>query len=218
MVSSNIEKSIQLAISFAKKWEKLASKSPNGTSYYSNTDSLPDSTLVYAYPDGKGYSIGWGIYDTLNDGTKITGRQFSIPKGRADSEIVMEMREKEKQIRGWITKDLTIPQYAAVLDVVYSAGAGSLKYNGSALLNAINSGSDISPVLLTTAITDSGTGNVLTVLKNRRKDEAQLFNGSYNDTYSYYLRNESTVNYAVIGGVIIALTGYIYYLKTKKII
>lgn len=34
----------------------------------------------------------------------------------------------------------------------------------------------------------------------------------------FYFNNKKTINYAIVGGIIILLTGYIYFLKNKKII
>jgi LPXTG-motif cell wall-anchored protein len=44
-----------------------------------------------------------------------------------------------------------------------------------------------------------------------------LWDGNYNELYSYYLRNATTINYATIGIILIGITGYVYYLKKKKV-
>lgn len=213
----NRENAIQIALKFTKGWEKLASTTPNKTSYFKSPDSQPNDAVVYAYPDGKGYSIGWGTYNNLHDGTKITGRNFNITKQRSDYEIETEMRKTEGILFNKITRELTDEQYAAILDYSYNAGAYSLSKNYPNILDAINNGEDIS-MLATAAITDSGSGKVLTNLKNRRKDELQLYNGNYSQTYSYYLKNSTTINYSVIGLAVIGIAGYVYYLKKKKVI
>ena len=57
------------------------------------------------------------------------------------------------------------------------------------------------------------TGAVSSGLKNRRKDEIALYNGNYNALYDYYLRNSPAIDYAILGIIIIAVTGYIYFKK-----
>jgi GH24 family phage-related lysozyme (muramidase) len=222
----NIDKALAIAVEHSKKWEGLASKSPSKTIMLSRTSS-PD-TLVYAYPDGKGFSIGWGSYGSLSDGTKVT-KGMSITKERADQEILWEYKQKEAQVRSKINPSrlnaLNEAQYAAILDTAYNAGVGSLSYNSNikgdkftSILDAVNAGQDITDILPKVAISDSATGKVSSHLVKRRKDAAQLWNGHYDSLYQIYLRNADTVNYAVIGVVIIALTGYVWYLKKRKVI
>ena len=192
----NRETAIQIALDFTKKWEQLASSSPNKTSYFKNTSSLDSNTTIYPYPDGKSYSIGWGTCD-------------------ADSEIETEMRRIDNIIFSKITRDLTDNEYAAILDYSYNAGAYSLSKYYPNILKAINDGTDIS-ALKSAAITDSRTGNVLNGLKNRRLDEISLYNSNYSPTYSYYLRNETTINYALIGLILVVTFGGYLYFKRKK--
>lgn len=219
----NREVAIQIAREHIKKWEKLASSNPSRVSYVSSTAS--PNTLVYAYTDGRGFSIGWGSYDTLSDGTKVT-RGFSITKARADAELDYELREIEKGIFPKIKRPLTETQYAAILDTAYNAGPGSLSYTSNkagdkftSLLTAINSGQDTTNIFPKVAITDSGTGKVLTSLVNRRKDAAELWNGKYDTLYQQYLRimaqNPNLVNYTLIGGVLVGIGVYLYILKKK---
>jgi LPXTG-motif cell wall-anchored protein len=210
----NRENSIQIALDFTKKWEQLASSSPNKTSYFKNTSSLDSNTTIYPYPDGKSYSIGWGTNDALSNGTKIT-KGTTITKSVADSEIEAEMRSIDNIISSKITRNLTDNEYAAILDYSYNAGAYSLSKYYPNILKAINEGGDIS-ALKSAAITDSRTGKVLTNLKNRRLDTISLYNSKYSPTYSYYLRNETTINYALIGLILVVTFGGYLYFKRKK--
>jgi len=210
----NRENSIKIALDFTKKWEQLASSSPNKTSYFKNTSSLDSNTTIYPYPDGKSYSIGWGTYDALSNGTKIT-KGTTITKSDADREIEAEMRRIDNIIFSKITRDLTDNEYAAILDYSYNAGAYSLSKYYPNILKAINDGTDIS-ALKSAAITDSRTGNVLNGLKNRRLDEIILYNSNYSPTYSYYLRNETTINYALIGLILVVTFGGYLYFKRKR--
>jgi LPXTG-motif cell wall-anchored protein len=210
----NQDNAIQIALDFTKKWEQLASSSPNKTSYFKNTSSLDGNTTIYPYPDGKSYSIGWGTYNVLSNGTKIT-KGTTITKSDADREIEAEMRRIDNIIFSKITRDLTDNEYAAILDYSYNAGAYSLSKNYPNILQAINDGADIS-ALKSAAITDSRTGNVSSNLKNRRLDEISLYNSNYSPTYSYYLRNETTINYALIGLILVVTFGGYLYFKRKK--
>jgi len=210
----NRDNAIKIALDFTKKWEQLASSQPNKTSYFKNTSSLDSNTTIYPYPDGKSYSIGWGTYNVLSNGTKIT-KGTTITKSDADSEIEAEMRRIDNIIFSKITRDLTDNEYAAILDYSYNAGAYSLSKNYPNILQAINDGADIS-ALKSAAITDSRTGNVLTNLKNRRLDEISLYNSNYSPTYSYYLRNEKTINYALIGLILVVTFGGYLYFKRKR--
>ena len=214
----NKEDAISVAMAFIKKWERLGSKSPSGGSWSPEAaDKLPLDTKLYSFPDGRGYSIGWGSYDTLpSDGTKVTS-SLVIDKARADEEFRIEVYDKVVPILDkFLTRELNEYQYAALVSFGYNAGPYALKYNN--LIDAVNNGGDVISILKKTALTDSRTGEISNGLINRRKDEANLYSGNYNELYSYYLRNATTINYATIGIILIGLTGYIYYLKTKKVI
>lgn len=210
---ANIENSIQIALAFAKKWEQLASKSPNKTSYFSKPDSVAGDTIVYSYQDGsKGRSIGWGTYNKLSDGTKVT-KDLTITKSDSDYEIETEMRKKESDVRKQFDIEaLTDTQYAAILDYAYNAGAFAFNRNG--LKDAIENNGDVESALKGASITQDGV--VISNLKDRRKDEAQLWSGNYNELYSYYLRNATKINYIAIGTITIALSVYMYWLIKHK--
>jgi lysozyme len=213
----NKEASIQVAMEFIKKWERLGSKSRSGGSYSpEQAKSLPLDTILYSFPDGQGYSIGWGSYNKLPDGTRVTANT-TITKEKADYAIEYEIRNTIiPVIDKLITRPLTENQYAALISFSYNAGPYALNYNNFA--GVINNTGDVESVLKKTATKDSGTGQISNGLINRRKDEAMLWNGSYNELYSYYLRNSSTINYGFIILVGVGLTFYIKYLKNKNIL
>jgi LPXTG-motif cell wall-anchored protein len=213
----NKDSALSIAMAFIKKWEGLGWKTPSGGTYsYTNADSLPADTKLYAYPDGNSYSIGWGTYNQLpSDGTLIKSNT-SITKEMADDEFRTEVSDKIMPVLDqYITAPLNEYQYAALISFGYNAGPEAIKFNN--LIDAVNNGGDVVGILKKTAITEKSTGKVSNALINRRKDEASLYSGNYNDLYSYYLRNSNSINYAVIGLVMIALTGYVYYLKKKKV-
>jgi len=214
----NKEVAISVAMEFIKKWERLGSKSRSGGSWSPDqAKNLPLDTKLYSFPDGHGYSIGWGSYDTLpSDGTKVTS-SLVIDKARADEEFRIEVYDKVVPVLDkLITAPLNEVQYAALISFMYNAGPYALRYNN--LDDAINNGGDVIGILKRTALTDSRTGQVAPGLINRRKDEAALYSGQQNELYSYYLRNATTINYATIGLLVVGITAYIFYLKHKKVI
>lgn len=220
----NRQNAIKIAVEHAKKWEGLCCRekySGASNKYFSSISSLPNNTQIWSYPDGKGFSIGWGSYNKLSDGTPVTAN-LSITKEKADYELLKEMQDIDNQLYPKINATITEFQYAALLDTAYNAGVGSLSFTSNragdtftSLLTAVNSGQDTTNIFPKVAITDAGTGRVLPTLVNRRKDAANLFSGKYNELYSFYLRNQQTINYAVIGAIIIGLTGYVYYIRKK---
>jgi GH24 family phage-related lysozyme (muramidase) len=214
----NKEVAISIAMEFIKKWERLGSKSRSGGSYSpEQAKSLPLDTKLYSFPDGKGYSIGWGSYNTLpSDGTKVTST-LVIDKGRADEEFRIEVYNRIIPVLDkLITAPLNEVQYAALISFMYNAGPYALKYNN--LDDAINNGGDVISILKRTALTDSRTGKVSNGLINRRKDEAALYSGQQNELYSYYLRNATSINYSTVTLLVLGIAAYIYYLKQKKVI
>jgi GH24 family phage-related lysozyme (muramidase) len=227
----NREKAIQIAVKHAKKWEGFCCREPyrSGVSnkYFSNVDSLPKDTKVWSYPDGRGFSVGWGSYNKLSTGASVTATT-SISKEQADKEIEIEMREVDKLIFPKIKVPLTETQYAALLDTAYNAGSGSLNYTSNrrgetfpSLLTTVNTGGDTSKIFPKVAISDSGSGKVLPSLINRRNDASKLFSGGYDYLYAiqqFYQDNKKTINYAAIGLILLGMGGYLYYLKKKGII
>jgi len=210
------QSSIDIAIAFAKNWEKLASKNPDRTVYFTNTESLAPSTIIYAYPDTKkGYSIGWGTFGELQDKTKVK-YGTTITKEQADNEIVAEIERVEAAIRDKITVELNEYQYAAILDYAYNAGEGALNYNN--LIGVINSGGDVVSVLKKSAITINNGATVLSNLKNRRIDEGLLWEGKQNSLYSMYLRNAATIDTVAIVGGTALVAGLIYWYWKKGVI
>jgi lysozyme len=211
----NKESAILVATEYIKKWENLGWKTPTGGSYTpSQAKDLAYDTTFYPYPDGKGYSIGWGTYATLRTNGKAITKSTRITKVEADQNLDAEIRNT---IVPYLDKNLKVEltenQYAALISLAYNAGPASIKYNG--LLNAINSySSNVENIWKSVANTDQRTGLVLSSLKNRRKDETMLWNGSYNELYSYYLRNSIDINVLLLGVLIIG--SIIYYRRRFK--
>jgi len=208
----NRQNAIRIAKEHLKKYEGFSSKSPDKNVPYSSVLPINDSAIVYAYPDGKGYSIGWGTYDRLSDGTKVS-KGFSINKKRADYELDVKLAKIDKEVFPQLKRVLTDTQYAALLDTSYNAGSGALKYKG--LLDAVNTGKDTTNIFPKVAITDSKDGKVLPFLIKRREDAAKLYNGFY-DQY-YKIKKVVSENKGKIGiGIGLLLISLSLYLYKKK--
>ena len=212
------ESAIQIAFEFIRKWETLGRKTKT-SGFYSpaQAKNLPLDTKLYPYPDGSNnrLSIGWGTNDTLRtNGQKITSNTV-ITKAEADANLEAEVRN---QIVPYIDKNvkanLTENQYAALISLAYNAGSGAIKYNG--LLDAVNSNSpNVTTIWKQLALKDSTTGQISSGLKNRRKDESMLWDGSYNELYSYYLRNNVNANVTLLAALVIVSSFY-YWKRFKK--
>ena len=214
----NKEAAIQIAFEFIKKWETLGRKTKTSGFYTpAQAKNLPLDTKLYPYPDGSNnrYSIGWGTNDTLRtNGKKITSNTI-ITKAEADANLEAEVRNQivpyfDKNIKAELTEN----QYAALISLAYNAGSGAIKYNG--LLEAVNSQSpSVTTIWKNLALKDSTTGQISSGLKNRRKDESMLWDGSYNELYSYYLRNNININVTLLSALVI-VSGFYYWKKFKK--
>jgi lysozyme len=213
---ANIDNSIRIAAEFIKKWEKLSSSSATVNKIISST--VPDSTIVHSYYDSVGniWTIGWGNTYYAN-GSKVKSGD-TITKAEADKLLLVIVKEKEAAIRSSIPyQKLTDNQYAALISIAYNAGQGNFK--SSQIDDAINQGKSdayVSNLIKDSIVTSRGV--FVQSLKNRRVDESKLYDGSYNQLYSYYLRNEKNVNYALLGGLLLVVTAasYWYYKKSKR--
>lgn len=212
------ESAIQIAFEFIRKWETLGRKTKT-SGFYSPTQAknLPLDTKLYPYPDGSNnrLSIGWGTNDTLRTtGQKITSNTV-ITKAEADANLEAEVRNQiVPYLDKNVTANLTENQYAALISLAYNAGSGAIKYDG--LLNAINSNStNVTTIWKQLALRDSTTGQISSGLKNRRKDESMLWDGSYNELYSYYLRNNFNANVTLLAALVI-ISSFYYWKRFKK--
>lgn len=193
---------ISIASDFIKKWE---GKPPqNAAGYYTAFDDKYGNWTIYygitTYPDGRPVKKG----DIIS---------------LAEGEMYFKWHIDEKT--GGITELLPIQNYtdvqiAAVISFAYTTGVAG--FENSRLYAAILSGktgSELKSIWITSYITSNGIKSQ--GLINRRIDEYSLYSGNYNMLYSYYLRNESTIKKTaiVIGGIALAVSGYIYFI-TKK--
>lgn len=204
-----------IAVEYIKKWERLGWKTPTGGTYSpSQATQLSSNQKVYAFPDGGSYSIGWGTWNTLRtNGQKIT-KNTTITKSEADDNLFAEIDNQIiPKIEKSITASLTENQYAALISLMYNAGPNIID---GGLDDAINKNSpDVATIWKRTATKEKGTSKVLTGLVNRRKDEVMLWDGSYNELYSYYLQNSFYINVTLLGALVIASSFY-YWKKFKS--
>lgn len=211
---ANRQNAIRIAVEFAEKWEKLYSGSPSRKVQVSK--DAPDDTIVYAYYDSVAdvWTIGWGN-TYYADGSRVQ-QGDSLTKAQCDELVYVIMEGKEREVAKFIDPTyLTDNEYAAILSIAYNAGIGNLR--SSRIPNALEtlSKQEVADIIQDSIVTSKG--KFVQGLKNRRIDESKLFLGEYNALYSYYLRNATTINYAVVGAVVLGLTGYIYYLNKKGV-
>lgn len=212
---ANLENSIRIATEFAKKWERLASASPERVVTIS--DSVPDNTTVHAYWDKVAgvWTIGWG--NTFYQNGRQVRKGDTITKKQADELTLAIMRNKSIELSKVIkAENFTDNEYAALLSIVYNAGIGN--FTQSRIMRAIRENQtkqSISNTIKDSIITSQGKR--VQGLVNRREDESRLFSGKYNELYSIYLRNKVTFNYFAVGLILIGLSvGGYYYFKNVK--
>lgn len=183
--------------------------------YFSNPDSLSADTTIYAYKDTGGTAtIGWGSI-TLPNGSPVH-IDDTISKAEADDLFDSEIEQKENAIRDYANNSYTDNQYAALISLAYNAGEGRARD----MIDFINSGASVQQVVDKWKGFIITSGGVVTQgLINRRLDESKLYDGSYNAVYSYYLRNEATIDKtALIVGISVAAIGtsVLLYTLLKK--
>jgi len=197
--------SINTAIAFAKKWESLYSGSPTSNKKVSET--APWNTPIYAYYDKLGavWTIGWGTTFYPN-GTRVK-QGDKITKAEADAIVKEIMTQKESEVNKFIDSDsLTNNEYAALLSIAYNAGVNGLKKTSIDESLLTKTRQETANIIKDSILT--AKGSYVQGLKNRRIDESKLFLGEYNQLYSYYLRNSTDINLALLGILIIGSTLY----------
>ena len=215
------ESSIQIAESFMQPWEGLSSKDSTGKDHYfllPNNVSATDT--IYAYLDSGGVpTIGWGttVYNATNPGVSVQLGD-KITRAVADQEYDYEVRQKENYLNNYADiSSFTDTQYAALISLAYNAGQG----NAEKMIDYIFSGPDAATLDTYWQgfhIHDSA-GNLDKGLVNRRKDETMLYDGNYNAAYSFYLRNQATIDNTIwivaAVSILVGIGAYIYYSRKK---
>ena len=204
----DINNAIATITPFIMKWEGLGSKVAGVDNAYSFSASqnLDPNTVLFAYSDSGGVkTIGWGTtnYNVIDSGP--VKANDSITKAQADTELAYEINQKANQLLQYGLPDgCTDLQFAALISLAYNAGIGSAE----SMIDYINNSSsqdDVVSYWKTFHLKDR-SGNTLSGLINRRKDEIDMYTGKYNEIYSFYLRNAANINYAIVGGLIIGIT------------
>lgn len=211
----NLQNAINIALDFIKKWEGLASKSQNKISYFSDTN-IDDSVPIYSYADSGGvYTIGWGTinFNVIDSRPVQSGDTITI--SQANAELNYEVTNDANELINYSNaSNFNDNQFAALISLAYNAGISSAKK----MIDYINEGhtqSEIDAFWQNFHIKDRN-GNVVQGLINRRKDETMLFDGNYNELYSYYLRNQSNINLLLYASIVCFAAGLLIYKINKK--
>lgn len=216
---ADINNALATVTPFVQKWEGLSSKVAGTDSYYtfSQSQNLSPDTVLYAYPDSGGvWTIGWGTTHYYVTGSGDVQAGDTITKAQADAELAYELNQKANLVLNYgLPANCNDLQFAALISLAYNAGEGSA-YKMIDYINNAASESDVVSYWKTFHITDR-SGNVRSGLINRRLDETMLYSGSYNEIYSYYLRNQPTILWSVgIAAVGISLSLFLYFRYMKK--
>jgi len=198
-----LNQAITIAATFIKKWEGAPAKNSAGN--------------YIAFDDKYGnWTIGYGVTSYPGGGAVKKGDIITPEQGQQYFE--WHINQKTDGVSDLINiENYTNNQVAALISFAYTAGVGGLQK--SSVLAAIKkglTGNDLRNVWINSYITSNGIKS--NGLVNRRKDEFTLYNDTYNEAYSYYLRNEETINKTVIvvGVIAVALSAYLYFV-TKKV-
>lgn len=156
-----------------------------------------------AYYDVNGYAVGYGFHYYRNGSAVQQGD--TMTKADADAYVTTVAAGKWQAIKPCITVPLNENQAAALIDLAYNCGEGTVCR--SDLLQLINAGApadQITAQFEKTCTTAGGT--YMSVLYNRRVDEVQLF---FSNVQQYASNNPVQI---LIGGVVIAgLIGVLVY-------
>ena len=200
----NLDSAVSIAKKFAMGWEGKPKINSNGD--------------YIAFDDGYGNAtIGWGS-TYYKDGSVVKmGNVISPSDG--DDLFLWELNEKANTAAKYITNvdSMSETQFASIIDLFFQGGEGNIR--NTDLIKAINSGVSgdaLRAIWITTVITSKG--KVSQGVINRRKDEYMLYDGSYNDVYSFYLQNKSTIDTAAIMAGVTMVAGLFYWYYRKGII
>lgn len=161
-----------------------------------------------AYWDVNGYAVGYGFH-YYSDGSAVQ-QGDTMTKADADSYLVIVAGQKWQAIKPCITAQLNENQAAALIDLAYNCGEGTVCR--STLLQLINAGApadQISAQFEQTCTTAGG--NYMSVLYNRRVSEAALF---WSGMKQYAQQNPVTI--LVGGALVVGLFGYLVYRVVYK--
>lgn len=128
-ISSNAGIPLQFLPTFSASGAN--STSATGQSTIKSNEGL----RLTAYPDGSGYSIGYGHHITGSDGLN---NRSTITQNTAENLFQSDLSIAENAINSAISVPLTQGQFDALADFVYNRGVGNFSRSG--IVAAINSG------------------------------------------------------------------------------
>lgn len=161
-----------------------------------------------AYWDVNGYAIGYGFHYYADGSAVQQGDTMTL--SQAKSYVVTVAGQKWQAIKPCITVALNENQAAALIDLAYNCGEGTVCR--STLLQLINAGAPADQISAQFEQTCTTAGGVyMSGLYNRRVDEVALF---WSGVKQYAQQNPATV---LIGGaVVVSLFGYLLYRAVYK--
>lgn len=162
-----------------------------------------------AYWDVNGWAIGYGNH-YYADGSAVQ-QGDTISQADAEALVYTVAAGKWAAIKPYITATLNENQAAALIDLAYNCGEGTVEK--STLLQLINAGASqdqITAQFEQTCVTANGT--YMSVLYNRRVDDVQLF---FANAQQFIQQNQPAV--ILVAGILIAsLTGFLIYRQVRK--
>lgn len=157
-----------------------------------------------AYYDVNGYAIGYGFH-YYQDGSAVQ-QGDTMTRSDADAYVYVVAAGKWQAIKSCIKVQVNENQAAALIDLAYNCGEGTVCK--STLLQLINAGAPADQIAaqFQQTCTTAG-GKYMSALYNRRVSEADLF---FADVTQYMQENKAQV--ILIAGILIAgLTGFLIY-------
>lgn len=154
-----------------------------------------------AYPDGKGYSIGYGA-QTYEDGKKVQ-KGDTITPARAEQLLNFHAGKSANAVNQYLTATIGQTQFDALVSFTYNVGTEA--FRTSTLLKVINANPlDLERIENEFKRWIYSNGTIVSALVNRRQQEAYMYGQP-----SYTIKPNFTL-FLVLGLILI------YWLRNRK--